>query len=240
MSEPQRTPVGPGMLALTTYGDVKAETAQSLIEMRAFCERNGLRDVLWTWISGSLVDKARNEAARTFLGATIDKKRLEWLIFCDCDMVVPPNAVDLLLDCAYRLTPWADICGAYCQLRGSPYLPTTDFGSGLWEASDPYCGPMEVIRTGSAFILIKRHVFERMEFPYYGVRPAPRPIDVLAEVDNFARIKMDGENPLREHPAWARLEQCATQDAARQRAQIPDNAPLGAFYSMVGEDSGFL
>src|SRR5256885_12058724 len=101
MSEPQRTPVGPGMLALTTYGDVKAETAQSLIEMRAFCERNGLRDVLWTWISGSLVDKARNEAARTFLGATIDKKRLEWLIFCDCDMVVPPNAVDLLLDCAY-------------------------------------------------------------------------------------------------------------------------------------------
>lgn len=239
MPEPQRITVPPGMIALTTYGDVKAETAQSLIEMRAFCERSGLRDVLWTWISGALVDKARNEAVRTFLGAVVEKHRLEWLLFCDCDMVMAPNAMDILLATAYQQTPWADIVGGYCQLRGKPYLPTTDFGSGLWEASDPMCGPMEVIRTGSAFILIKRHVFERMEYPWYGVRPAPRPIDVLAEVDNFARIKMDGENPLRTHPAWAALEQCAMQDAARQRAQTPDNAPPGAFFSSVGEDSSF-
>ena len=237
--QPNKVTVPPGMVALTTYGVVQPETAQSLLEMRAFCELSGLRDVVWSWISGSLVDKARNDAARTFLGARVSGQPLQWICFVDCDMVFAPNVLDLLLATAYQQTPWADIVGAYCQLRGKPYLPTTDFGSGLWEASDPHCGPMEVIRTGSAFIIIKRHVFERMEFPWYGVRPARRPIDMLAEVDNFARIKMDGRNPLRDHPAWATLEQCAMQDAQRQQAQTPPNAPPGAFFSSVGEDSSF-
>lgn len=240
MTEPQKIQVGPGMVSFTTYGDVKAETAQSLLEMRAFCERSGLRDIVWSWISGSLVDRARNEAVRAFLGARMNNAPLHWNIFIDCDMVVPPNTVDLLLATAYQQTPWADICGGYCQLRGKPYLSTTDFGSGLWEPCDPHCGPLEVMRTGSACILVKRQVYEKMSYPWYGVRPAPRPIDMLAEVDNFARIKMDGENPLREHPAWSRLELCAMQDAQRQRAETPPNAPPGAFFSSVGEDSGFL
>jgi len=97
---------------------------------------------------------------------------------------------------------------------------------------------MEVIRTGSACILIKRHVFEQMEFPWYGVRPAPRPLDIMAELDNFSRCKMDGENPLREHKAWATLEQCARQDAASQRSNPQAQGP-GGFYSSVGEDSSF-
>jgi len=239
MTEPQKIQVGAGMVVLTTYGMVTAETAQSLLEMRAFCERNGLRDIMWTWISGALVDKTRNEGVRTFLGARVNNQPLHWLVFIDCDMTFQPNVLDLLLATAYQQTPWADIVGAYCQLRGKPYLPTTDYGSGLWEASDPHCGPLEVIRTGSACILIKRPVYEKMEFPWYGVRPAPRPIDMLTEVDNFARIKMDGENPLREHPAWSKLETCAIQDAQRQQAQLPPNAPPGALFSSVGEDSSF-
>ena len=96
---------------------------------------------------------------------------------------------------------------------------------------------MEVIRTGGACILIKRHVYERMEFPWYGVRPAPRPIDVLAEVDNYARCKMDGQNPLVESPAWQVLMKCATEDAAAQRSR---NAGTRAdLMSAVGEDSNF-
>ena len=142
--------VPPGMVAITTWGMITAETAQSLLEMRAFCELNGLNNIVWTWVSGSLVDKARNEAARTFLGARVRDQALGWLCFIDADMVFPANILDLLLATAYKQTPWADIVGAYCQLRGKPYLPTTDFGSGLWESSDPHCGPMEVIRTGSA------------------------------------------------------------------------------------------
>src|SRR5437660_567858 len=170
MSEPQKVEVPPGMVAITTWGMITAETAQSLLEMRAFCELNGLNNIVWTWVSGSLVDKARNEAARTFLGARVRDQALGWLCFIDADMVFPANILDLLLATAYKQTLWADIVGAYCQLRGKPYLPTTDFGSGLWESSDPHCGPMEVIRTGSACILIKRPVYERMEFPWYGVR----------------------------------------------------------------------
>ena len=55
----------------------------------------------------------------------------------------------------------------------------------------------------------------------------PMPADAADKKDPVPvqRIKMDGQNPLREHAAWAQLESCATQDVQRQRAQTPDNAP---------------
>jgi hypothetical protein len=115
-------------------------------------------------------------------------------------------------------------------LRGYPYLPTIDPGSGTWEPVPPGVGPVEVMRTGGAFILIKRHVFERMKAPWYGVRPAERPLDMLMEVENFALQKFDGKNPLREHEAWAKLEQCAYEEHPRDPT-FP--------YSTVGEDSNF-
>jgi hypothetical protein len=60
-----------------------------------------------------------------------------------------------------------------------------------------------------------------------------RPIDFLLEVDNFARIKFDGRNPLRDAPGdvWAKLEKCARED--------PSAAPEQFTPVEVGEDSGF-
>jgi hypothetical protein len=57
-------------------------------------------------------------------------------------------------------------------------------------------------------------------------------------VDNYARCKHDGRNPLRDHPFWNTLEQCAKQDAAQQRTNPAAQAP-GGFFSSVGEDSAF-
>ena len=58
-----------------------------------------------------------------------------------------------------------------------------------------------------------------------------RIVDAFAEIDNFARIKMDGTNPLRDHPAWSVLERIAIQD--------PSTIPGQFVPAEVGEDSGF-
>jgi hypothetical protein len=90
---------------------------------------------------------------------------------------------------------------------------------------------MEVIRTGAACALIKRKVFETMEYPWYGTRPAPRAIDIITELDNYARIKFDGNNPFAECEEWDLLAQCAMEDAAnRPRDNVSE-------YHTVGEDS---
>ena len=46
------------------------------------------------------------------------------------------------------------------------------------------------------------------------MRVPARPLDFMAEVDNWARMKFDGQNPLRGTPEkfWERLEDCAKQD----------------------------
>src|SRR3972149_8703966 len=149
-----------------------------------------------------------------------------------------PQLMEQLLITAYHLTPWADVVGAWCPLRGAPYLPTIDTGTGTWESHDAGMGPVEVIRTGSACVLVKRAIYERMEYPWYGVRPAPRPVDMMAEFDNYVRCKMDGRNPFRDDDLWARIETCAREDARSQRRNAQAQGP-GGFYGSVGEDSNF-
>lgn len=234
MNAPQQPPpiqVPPGILCLTTYGSVTADTTLTLIEMGRRAERLGLKGFQIIAVAGSLVDKTRNEAAQQLL-----RTNGQYLWFLDGDMSAPPEILDVMLGTAFAQCPWADIVGGWCALRGKPYLPTIDTGSGTWEPHDANIGPIEVIRTGGACLLIKRHVFERMAYPWFGVRPAPRPIDMLAEVDNYARIKFDGQNPLR-GDAWDRLQQCAAEDAATQR--MKNTGLPGEAFSSVGEDSNF-
>jgi len=233
---PTKPTVPCGMVSLTTWGMVTVETAAAMVDLRGFNEANGLRDVIYTFVAQGLVDKARNESVRQMLATPYKGQPLQWLVFLDADATFQPNVLDQLLATAYITTPWADIVGAWAPLRGKPYLPTIDRGSGTWESHDVNCGPVEVIRTGHHCILIKRHVFERMAYPWYGVRPAPRPIDVLTEMDNYARCKMDGQNPLRTHPAWAALEKCAVEDAVQQRGRMPAGQRAD-WISAVGEDS---
>lgn len=226
--------VPPGILALTTYGSITAETTQSLLDLRGFNERNGLTNVTYMIVPGHLVDKARNDAVRMLL----QHPHAQYLMFLDADMTFRPELMALLAQTAYGVATWADIVGGWCPLRGKPYLPTIDTGTGTWEQTDANQGLMEVIRTGGACILVKRHVYQQMEYPWYGVRPAPRALDMLAEVDNFARIKFDGRNPLRDKDEWATLERIAKEEASQQRGNPQAQGPGGTF-SSVGEDSAF-
>lgn len=224
---PAQVNVPPGMVCFTTYGMMTFDTMQAYGEMRSATEMNGIRPV-WNFIPGSLVDRARNQAVAGFLNA---KPALGWLLFVDGDAVFPPDALMKLLLFAFGERLDADAVGGYCTLRGEPYLPTIDTGTGTWESWLPGQGPVEVMRTGSAFILLKRHCFERVPGPWYGTRNPMRPLDALAEVDNFAHTRFDGKNPLADDPRWQALLQCAKDDpSSRQR----HNAE-----AFVGEDSNW-
>jgi hypothetical protein len=218
-----------GHFCITTYGSIRGETTASVWEMRSFSERNGLNNVRWYTMPGTLVEKARNEAVRELLR----DPNAQWLCFFDGDMTAEPNALIRMLQTCYGEYPQADVLGGYCSLRGDLALPTIDSGTGTWESWFPNSGVVEVMRTGAAFLLVKKHVFLGMQDPWFRLRVPMRPLDALAEIDNFARIKFNGQNPFRELPdrQWERLEQCAIED--------PSSAPENFTPGEVGEDSGF-
>lgn len=219
-----------GHVTVTTFGMITQHTAACLMEARSLCERQGAQQIEWRMEPGTLVEQTRNNAARRLLAATNPKA--EWLLFIDGDSTFPPDAILHILHTAYAEVPHADVVGAYVPLRGDLALPTIDTGTGTWESWFPQSGCVDVIRTGCAFLLIKRHVFENLKDPWFRVRIPMRPMDALLETDNFARTRFDGRNPLREiTDVWERLEKCARDDPSSAPEQY---TPIG-----VGEDSGF-
>lgn len=234
--QPQQIQIPPGHVVMTTHGFVRQESVQCWSELRAFTERMGLHNIKWTMMPGALPEKTRNEAVRGML-----REGAGWLLQIDADMTFPadalvaePNNRPGLLQVAYGLMPHVDAIGALCPLRGELALGTVDSGTGTWEAEwYPGSGIVEVIRTGAAFILVKRHVFEAMKDPWFRMRVPARPIDFMAEIDNYARMRFNGENPFRGQPDqyWERLEKCATDDPS---IVVENFVPVE-----VGEDSSW-
>ena len=220
-----------GLVVVTTYGQIRGETAVDLMEMRSHSEKQGLTNVGWSMVPGTLVEKARNDAVRTMLGAF--QGQAQWILMVDGDMRFAPDSLQKILVTAYGTTPWADVIGGYATLKGELALPTIDSGTGTWESVYPGRGPIEVMRTGAAFLLCKRHVFDRIPQPWFRLRVPARPLDFMAEVDNWARMKMNGANPFRNLPGkpWEKLEQMAEHD--------PSATPGSFVPAEVGEDSGF-
>lgn len=198
------------------------------MEARSFNEQQGLTNAVYPMIPGNLVDRARNDAARTLF-----RENAGFVVYIDGDTVFPPDALMAMVHTAYVLEPTADVVGGYVPLRGELALPTIDTGTGTWESWFPRSGVVDVIRTGGAFLLVKRHVFEALHDPWFCTRVPSRPIDFMAELDNFARIKFNGDNPLRglAGEPWERLEKCARDD--------PSVAPGTFVPAEVGEDSNF-
>lgn len=234
MSEPVRVSIPPGLVVMTTHGSVTQETAECLMRTIQYNEKNGVTNLTYTMMPGGLVDKARNDACRRMLSHRFpDGNVLQFLIFIDADMTWGENALQRLLVTAYHTHTWADVVGAYCSLRGELALPTIDTGTGTWETHYPQSGVLEVMRTGGAFLLVKRQVCERIPDPWFAMRVPARPIDFMAEVDNYARIKFDGSNPFVGLPGdpWEKLQKIASID--------PSVVPTNFTPIEVGEDSGF-
>lgn len=228
MADQPQVAVPAGHVCSTTYGVLRHEMVSAWMEARSHSEKNGLTNVRWYTLPGGLVEKARNEACRNALADT----GCGWLMFIDGDMCFAPDAVLQMVGTAFHRLPVADVLGGYCNLRGDMAIPTIDTGTGTWESWYPGSGPVEVMRTGAAFLLVKRRVLESLKDPWFRMRVPARPLDFMHEVDNYARIKFDGKNPFTERPEreWERLLQCAVDDPSAAGQFVP---------SEVGEDSGF-
>jgi len=225
--QPQQIQVPTGLIVVTTYGSITQQTAQCLMDARSVCEKNGLVNLAWRMIPGTLVEKARNESVRQCL-----RENFGFLIFIDGDTTFDPNAILAIIQSAYGELPQADAMGAWVPLRGELALPTIDDGTGTWNSWYPGSGIVSVMRTGGAFLLVKRHVFEAMKDPWFRMRVPARPMDFMGELDNWLRIKFDGKNPFREHgDTWARAEKAAQDDPS---IVVENFIPVE-----VGEDSGF-
>lgn len=201
---------------------VDEQYASAHEEMRAWNIENGFVQVEYQRFPCVLVENGRDEVAMHAL-----REKYDWVLQIDADAApFPADALAKLLNRAYVDAPDADAVGAYCQLKQPPYLPTIDTGTGRWEEHYPGEGLLPVIRTGGHFLLQKTDAFRKIGAPpYHRTRIAPRPIEIFAEMDSFARTHLDGRNPFAETEEWQALSEIARAGSG------------GA--SWVGEDSGF-
>lgn len=215
----------PGLIAMTSPGSIRVETSLAVLAAIRTCDKAGL-PVQVGHFGGSLVDKARNDACRAMMSGTYG-----FVLFIDGDMVMGHDAVVRIVQSAYQDSPWADVMGGYCVLRAGA-IPTIDTGTGTWESHFSGSGTLEVIRTGAAFLLVKRHVIERLPQPWFACRFPARWLDAMTDVDNLARVVCHGANPFRDLPGdpWGAMLTKASQD--------PQARTAVAGYE-IGEDSGF-
>lgn len=202
-------------------GSVTPEYAECREELRAFNMKHGFENVEYRTFQAQLVEQGRDNAVQHALN-----EDYAYLLQIDADATFAPDTLLQLLRTAYGAVPHADVVGAYSQLKHEPFLPTIDTGTGTWEPHYPGEGVLEVIRTGGHCLLTKTPILRKLGPPWFRTRKTLRPIDALTEVDNYARVKLDGRNPLRESGAWRTLS-----DAARSEA--------GGSSDAIGEDSAF-
>lgn len=215
-----------GLVAcVVTTGDIKPQMSAALSSMRDWNTRNGLLGVEYRFFDAKLVESGRDAVCRHALN-----ERYDWVLMIDADASsFPPESLARMLQTAYIDHPGLHVVGAYSQLKQSPFLPTIDTGTGRWEVQYPGQGIVPVIRTGGHFLFIKTELLAHMGPPWFRTRTPLTPIKAMKELDNFARVTLDGRNPLRDHPEWETLFA-----AARKVSGPPEDGELH-----IGEDSGF-
>lgn len=223
MTEPIDLKALRGLVATVVTGpSVDDAFSAHLSDMRSYCDRAGFHNVEWRLMPAALVEVGRDECARHAV-----EQGYDWCLQIDADAApFPARLLERMLTIAFHTQPDADVVGAYCQLKHPPYLPTIDTGTGTWEEHYPGEGVIPVIRTGGHCHLSKTSIYKRFGPPWYRTRLAKRPLDAMAELDNFARIKLHGENPFAKTDAWEQLLELA-------------RAESGAGPAGVGEDSAF-
>lgn len=215
-----------GLIAtICTTGSVLSEYTAAFGNLRSFNDRNGFHKVEYLQIDAKLVEAGRDSAVIHAL-----KEGYDWILQIDADAApFREDALHVLLNDAYLLHPDADVMGAYCQIKGDMPLPTIDTGTGTWEVHFPDEGILPVMRTGAHFFLTKCDAFRKMgDPPYFRTRKPWLPLQAMAEVDNYARTQLDGQNPFERDRAWITLRQSAAVDSASHDPTM-----------WVGEDSGF-
>ena len=159
-------------------GQLTEQTFMSFIKWSNTCRQLGIDWTVETMTNESLISRARNTLTAKFLA----NKDSTHLMFIDADIGWEPWHLLALLnhdkDVIGGLYPMKTIPVKWC-VNGIPGAPDNDPN-----------GLLEVTKTGTGFLLMKRHVFEKLK-SHPAVKPFNNDIGLPAELNEHMKTYFD-------------------------------------------------
>ena len=165
-------------ICMPCYGGMLTEsTFMSYIKWSNTCRQLGLDWTMETMTNESLISRARNTLTAKFL----HNKESTHLMFIDADIGWEPWHLLVLLDSQ------KDVIGGLYPMKSLPIKWCVNGIPGREEGTDNL---VEVSKTGTGFLLIKRDVFEKLD-AHPAVKPFANDIGLPVELNPFMKTYFD-------------------------------------------------
>ena len=165
-------------ICMPCYGGMLTEsTFMSYIKWANTCRQLGIDWTMETMTNESLISRARNTLTAKFL----HNKESTHLMFIDADIGWEPWHLLVLLNRD------VDVIGGLYPMKSLPVKWCVNGFEGAEEGPD---GLQEVSKTGTGFMLIKRHVFEKLD-AHPATRPFINDIGLPAELNPYMKTYFD-------------------------------------------------
>jgi hypothetical protein len=165
-------------ICMPCYGGMLTEsTFMSYIKWANTCRQLGIDWTMETMTNESLISRARNTLTAKFL----NNKESTHLMFIDADIGWEPWHLLVMLNRD------VDVIGGLYPMKSLPVKWCVNGFEGAQEGPD---GLQEVSKTGTGFMLIKRHVFEKLD-AHPATRPFANDIGLPAELNPYMKTYFD-------------------------------------------------
>jgi hypothetical protein len=165
-------------ICMPCYGGMLTEsTFMSYIKWSNTCRQLGIDWTMETMTNESLISRARNTLTAKFL----HNKDSTHLMFIDADIGWEPWHLLVMLNRD------VDVIGGLYPMKSLPVKWCVNGFEGAEEGAD---GLQEVSKTGTGFMLIKRHVFEKLN-AHPATRPFINDIGLPAELNPYMKTYFD-------------------------------------------------
>jgi len=165
-------------LCMPCYGGMLTEsTFMSYIKWANTCRQLGIEWTMETMTNESLISRARNTLVAKFLSNPTSTH----LMFIDADIGWEPWHLLVMLNRD------VDVIGGLYPMKTLPIKWVVNGFDGAETGPD---GLQEVSKTGTGFMLVKRHVFEKLN-DHPAVKPFRNDIGLPKELDQYLRTYYD-------------------------------------------------
>jgi hypothetical protein len=165
-------------ICMPCYGGMLTEsTFMSYIKWANTCRQLGIDWTMETMTNESLISRARNTLTAKFL----HNKESTHLMFIDADIGWEPWHLLVMLNRD------VDVIGGLYPMKSLPVKWCVNGFEGAEEGPD---GLQEVSKTGTGFLLIKRHVFEKLD-AHPATKPFMNDIGLPVELNPYMKTYFD-------------------------------------------------
>ena len=165
-------------ICMPCYGGMLTEsTFMSYIKWANTCRQLGIDWTMETMTNESLISRARNTLTAKFL----HNKESTHLMFIDADIGWEPWHLLVMLNRD------VDVIGGLYPMKSLPVKWCVNGFEGAEEGAD---GLQEVSKTGTGFMLIKRHVFEKLD-AHPATKPFINDIGLPVELNPYMKTYFD-------------------------------------------------